>query len=357
MTWSDARRAVAVLCSLTVMVTSSSCGRSPTSPAITGRAGEATFTSLIVAGPALVQPGETASFTATARYSDGSSQDVTAKAEWWRPVNPSLELTSAGVFLAVHPGEGTAKASFNGRVGSVHVYVLESGTFKLSGHVSEAGGRVLSGVTVEVLSGTGAGLQATTDFHGEYAVYGVSGPVRLRASIDGYTTQIHDVAITAHGATEVFALIPSEVPANIAGEWVMTVAPSPSCRTGLPEIARGRPYDVQLSQQGTSLQMRISGPTLRIFSLAGFTGSVVGSRVRFLFPGDTDYGEWSSPVLYDMITSSETFGFDGLTEGSVTGDEIRTKLNGDLLYWNLAVPAFEPTWYCRATDHVVTLRR
>ena len=355
MTWSEARRAVTVLSSLTVMMTSSSCG-SPTSPA-PGRDEGAPFITLIVAGPSLVEPGQTVSFTATARSSDGSSHDVTARAEWWPPGNPSLQLTSPGVFLAVHPGEATVRAVFNRQVSSVNVFVLEKGTFKLSGVVSELDGRLLSGVTVEVLSGTGAGLQATTDFRGEYALYGVSGPLRLRASVDGYTTQIHDVAITAHGATEVFALVPTEVPANIAGEWVMTVAPSPSCRTGLPEIAHGRQYDVKLSQEGTSLQMRISSPTLKVVGVAPLPGSVLGSRVRFLLPGDTDYGEWTSPALYDVITSSETFGFDGFADGNVTGNEIRTKLNGDLLYWNLAVPTFDPTWYCRATDHVVTLRR
>ena len=44
----------------------------------------------------------------------------------------------------------------------MNVLVLEPGTFKLGGGVSDSSGGTISGVTVEVLSGTGKGLKATT---------------------------------------------------------------------------------------------------------------------------------------------------------------------------------------------------
>ena len=68
-----------------------------------------------------------------------------------------------------------------------------------------------------------------------------------------------------------------------------------------------------------------------------------------------DYGEWSSPDLYDHLSATETFGFDGSVDGTVTGSEIRGTMNGDLVYWN--APTYGPAWYCRATNHVVILRR
>ena len=73
--------------------------------------------------------------------------------------------------------------------------VLEPGTFKLSGPLSETGVGALNGATVEVLSGIGQGLRATSNSKG-YALYGVAGPVRLRASAEGFTPQVLDVVVT-----------------------------------------------------------------------------------------------------------------------------------------------------------------
>ena len=115
----------------------------------------------------------------------------------------------------------------------------------------------------------------------------------------------------------------------------MTVTSSPLCRAGLPDIAQGRTYEVRLTQQGTTLQWRISSPTLeknRDASL-GLGNNVLGSRVRLEFPGDTDEGEYTSPDLYDRLSPTELFGFTGSAEGTVTGSEIRLALNGSLTYW------------------------
>jgi hypothetical protein len=310
-------------------------------------------TSVAVSGPTSIEPGERASYAATARYSDGSSQDVTALAMWTAPVGSAIRLTTAGVVLGIRPGEGLLTA-FHEKAGSIRVFVLARGTFKLSGLVSDSSGRVLDGVTVEVLSGTGQGLQATTDGRGHYALYGVAGPVRLRASADGFTTQVHEVVVAANDSTDSFALTPAAETADVSGVWTMTVAPSPDCRPGFPKISQGRTYQLQVTQQGTGLQMKISSPTLQVFN-DQFHGSVVGTRVRLIFPGDTYYGEWSTPDLYDHLSPTEKFGFNGTVEGNVTGAEIRGRMNGDLVFWN--APTFDPAWYCRANDHIVTIQR
>jgi hypothetical protein len=268
-----------------------------------------------------------------------------------------IRFTSAGVAVADASGRGETPVSalYGGKSGSIQVLVLETGSFKLSGVVSESGGGSLDGVTVAVLSGTGQDLQATTGGHGHYALYGVAGPVRLRAAADGFAPQVHDVVVVGNDATDTFALTRLAAPADVSGVWTMTVSPSPSCRAGLPVIARGRTYQVQFTQQDTHLQVEISSPTLQVFNPYGNDDSILGSRVRFIFVGDTDYGEWSTPALYDHLSATETFGFDGSVDGTVTGSEIRGTMNGDLVYWN--APTYGPAWYCRATNHVVILRR
>jgi hypothetical protein len=345
-----------VVFAFVVAVASSSCNRSPVAPA--GQPSVPSLTSVRVSGPTSIAPGETARYTASAEYSDGSSKDVTNTASWWPESDKTwfpIHFTSPGVALGANRGEVNIAARVDGKVAYFHVLVLESGTFKLGGVVSEPGGGSLEGVTVEVLSGTGRGLQARTDGQGRYALYGVAGLVRLHASADGFTPQDHDVVVTSNDAMDSFALTTVERPADVSGVWTMTVEPSPSCRAGLPDIAHGRTYQVQLIQQGTRLQVRTSSPTLQVFNPDGDYGTIFGSHVRLHFVGDTDYGDWSTPDLYDHLSPTEKFGFDGSVDGTVTGSEIRGTMNGDLVYWN--APTYGPAWYCRATDHGVILRR
>jgi hypothetical protein len=346
-------RAVALVLAVAAI---SGCDRSPAGPSAAG--GPPTSVPIVtgvrIDGPTLVAPGESPHYIALEEYSDGSTKDVTATALWFPNAGGfAIHFTGPGVAAPAERGETLVVANA-GKIARLNVLVLEPGTFKLRGLVSEGGVGTLSGATVEVLSGIGQGLHATSDSKG-YALYGVAGPVRLHASADGFTPQIHEVVVTGNDAADSFALTLVDTPSDVSGVWTMTVSPAPSCPAGLPDIARGRTYEVKLIQQGTHLQVKTSSPTLEVFNPNENNGSIFGSRVRLNFVGDTDYGEWSSPDLYDHLSPTETFGFDGLADGTVTGSEIRAAMNGDLVYWNART--FAPAWYCRATNHVVILRR
>ena len=134
----------------------------------------------------------------------------------------------------------------------------------------------------------------------------------------------------------------------------MTVSPSPGCRPGLPDIARRRTYQVELIQNATRLQVKVSSPTLRR-NTDHHSGTVLGSSVRLVIVGDTDYGEWTYPDLYDQLSPTEAFGFSGFVQGTVNGPEIRATMDGDLVYFK--APETRPPWWCRSKDHIVTLRR
>ena len=115
-----------------------------------------------------------------------------------------INFVSPGIAAPAQRGEALVGAHA-GAVGRLTVLVLEPGTFKLSGPLSETGVGALSGATVEVLSGIGQGLRTTSHSNG-YALYGVAGPVRVRASAEGFTPQVLDLVVTNHGATQAFAL-------------------------------------------------------------------------------------------------------------------------------------------------------
>ena len=354
---------------LAAVVLTAGCDHSPTVPSTpTGsRTPGSTVRSLEVTGPAVLATGETARYRAFAQYSDGTRDDVTDAVQWAPSAPPgaapqtspnSLCFTARGVALGVRPGETTVTV-FQGTTMAARltVGVVDPGTFEITGAITESGGGPLPGVTVEVTAGTGQGLKTRTDVAGRYGIYGVAGPVQVRVSADGFVQQVRSLVIAAHGAIQAFELTPVEASAAVTGAWTMTVAPSPTCRNGLPEIARNRTYLIELLQFGTQLQFSISGPTLTVTRSYGQTGAVLGSRVRLQFPGDTDYGEWTSPDIYDRLSPTEQFGFVGTVDGVATESAIRGTLDGDLLYFNTATDRGGPTWYCRAKDHVVTLRR
>ena len=346
-----------VCCSLVFVLAATAiggCDRSPAAPSETPSS-VPVVSRVRIDGPTLVAPGESPRYAAIAEYSDGSSKDVTATASWL-PNDTSfpIHFTSPGIAAPAQRGEALVRANA-GTVGRLNVMVLEPGTFKLSGVVSEEGVGALHGATVEVLSGVGQGLKATSDSKG-YGLYGVSGPVRLRASADGFTPQIHDVAVTGNDATQAFDLTPAEPTSDVSGVWTMTISPSPGCRPGLPEIARSLTYHVELIQQATRLEVRITSPTLRQIPTPQHSGTVLGSRLRFVFVGDSDTGEgWTYPDLIDYFSETEKFGFTGIAQGTLNGSEIRATMDGDLVYW--VAPTLNATWFCRTKDHTVILRR
>ena len=347
---------------------SGACDRSPTGPSSAGAPAARTLRSLDIVGPTLVATGETVRYRASARYSTGPAEDVTSTAQWAPVPNPrtSIYFTGPGVAIAAQPGDSMVWATYGATVGSSIVLVLDPGTFKLAGIVTESGGAALSGglhaAAVEVVSGTGHGQRATVDEKGHYALYGIVGTVRVQASASGFVPHMTEVAVTSHGAAHNFALSPIESTADVSGHWTMTVVPSASCRPGLPESARGRPYQIELVQQGTRTHVTFIGATVTAHNPLSHGGIVLGSRVQLHFPGDTgglvgEFGEWSAPDIYDQLSPTERFGFDGVVNGTVTGSVIRATLNGDLVYDKTEPNRHEPVWYCRAQDHEVTLRR
>jgi hypothetical protein len=148
-----------------------------------------------------------------------SVKDVTATALWsptpnrtWLP----LRFTSSGEATASSRGEVLVAAAVENKVGSLTVFVLEPGTFKLSGVLSEAGKKTLTDATVEVLTGTGQGLTSSTA-QGRYALYGVGGAIRLRWSARGFSPEIHEVLVSGESISHDFALPPLRAPANVSG--------------------------------------------------------------------------------------------------------------------------------------------
>jgi hypothetical protein len=326
----------------------SACGKLPTEP-FDG------VKKLEVAGPTTAAPGQTLRYVATAHYVDGSTRDVTGDVTWNSTSSGLLSFTSPGVVTAKFNGEADVTAIFHVFKVSVHVLVLEPGTFKLSGTIREQGGGTLpSGGRIAILSGAGQGKLA---FGGPYMFYGVAGPIRLEASSTGYFSVVHEIDVTGHTVHNV-ELVPLDTPVDVAGDWTLTLGPPPpGCPAGLPAVAQTRSYSVAVIQKGTKLELRLRSPTLQVVSDGLTRGGVSGQRVSMFFDNVlNDFDEEVSTNLLDRLGATETFSFRAQLTFQGNESPIATTMDGTFRYWSRPVTQ-PPSWECKTTNYPVTLRR
>ncbi len=131
----------------------------------------------------------TIQLSATARFVDGSSRDVTSSATWVSSDTSLATVSPTGLVTAVGSGSVDARATYQGVTGTLTMQVGRPiQRFGVSGVVREvgAGGGGLAGVRLEIVRGPGAGSVATSDDSGSFRLGGVMGMVDITASKPGY---------------------------------------------------------------------------------------------------------------------------------------------------------------------------
>jgi len=219
----------------------------------------AVLTSIAIAGPAEIAPGTSGQFTATGRYDDGSTKDLSSTVSWRSGDSTILRSAGLGRFEALKGGETSVNANTLNKFTSTSVLVLQQGTFKLSGTVRDPGGTVDS-VDVEIVSGNASSLKTKSRYDGRYTLYGVAGGVRVRASAPGYATEEFDVTVTSHTVRDV-TLKTSGPIVDITGDWTLTVSTSSACSNSWPAALRKREITATITQSDTRFSLRFTGPT------------------------------------------------------------------------------------------------
>ena len=177
---------------------------------VAGPTATVTVTSLTISGNTSIRDiGGTTQLTATARYSDDTTQDVTARA-WWS-AGEGLSVSSPGLIRAVQYGRGTVYASMLGQDGrSVQatstVRVAPDGVFFATVSVSDHG-YATDGARVQVASSAGT-FSATTDLWGEVTLL-AAGDARLQVEKAGFRAVTASVTISADKTFE-FVLQPAD---------------------------------------------------------------------------------------------------------------------------------------------------
>ena len=295
---------------------------------------------IAVSGPAEIAPGSTAQFNATATYSDGSTTDVTSNASWTAQGTEALRSIGSGRYEGVGPGEGRVQVNFMGRLSTKPVLVLPAGTFKLSGVIQDAAGGV-SGVDVQVVSGTGAGQNTKSQFNGQYAVYGVVGVVGLRVSAPGYATQDLSVTVTGHQEQSVKLLTAGNT-VDVSGQWTLSVSTSGPCSETWSAEARKREVVANITQQDTRLTITFQNVPRFVSASRGRIASDAFSMELFY---DDYYLDWG---LTQQISSTEWVGVHGEFQGVASGPVITGTLTGNFHYYVTTAGAMFPSANPRA---------
>jgi hypothetical protein len=322
-----------------------------------------TIVDLTVTGPNTVPPGESAQFTATARYSDSSSRNVTNEVVWRTGTESVLSISSAGVATGRDRGESSVQASLGGRTATMgDVIVVPAGTYRLIGAVRESDTfRVVLGARVEVMAGTGQGLAATTR-DGGYRLYGVAGDIEVRATADGYHELRKRLQVTHHDQSVPLDLILAAPRATVPGTYTLTVTAAPECRAVLPAEAGVRTYRAVVGQDGPRVTVTLEDSMF--FAMHGrrfnrFVGFADPNGASFYLTGPDYfyYASYGADVLEQLSgTSLFTMSGSAVTRSSAAG------LSGTLFGLIEVVQGTQPGRLqrlasCRSTEHQFVLSR
>jgi hypothetical protein len=238
----------------------------------------------------VIDPGESVQLAANLSSADGLVENVSSRAAWEvRSATTAtvLSLTATGLATGGDRGDSVVTVRFDGRTAEAMIFVLPKGTFRLAGIVTE-GGVGLEKATVTVLSGVGEGLEASSDFYGHYFLYGVAGPVEVRASKMGYRERTERINVTTHFTH--FLQLAASLPGtdDYGGTYTLTFTAG-ACTPGFPEGAKRRVYTAAVGQSGSDLKVSLTGAD---FVLNGGRGNAF--RGAFTPTGEISF--WISPV-------------------------------------------------------------
>ena len=323
------------------------------------------LTGVTITGPAELAPGESGNYSAIAKYSDGSTRDVTSLASWPTSFG-NVTMSGPGVAVANSIGDAQIRVVYREPWESIpkeahgvkDVLVIPRGTFKISGRVTGPGG-LSSQTRVTVISGNLAGTSVPAA-GADYRLYGAVGPIELEVTAPNHVSQRREINVTGHTVQD-FALVPIGNFDEVSGPWTLTlVDPSPSCPPGFPSAARGRTYALNITQQFGKLSVDVSRPGLTVVqTIPGLIGgSVNGSQVTlwFLFFRNDLTNELLSVSILDRLSATETFSWEATMAGTYSGSEIAVgPASGTMIYTN--APNSPPAWFCTAVNHTFTVRR
>jgi hypothetical protein len=323
-------RTLAVLIGVAILAACGGDDRPPNSPSPTPpQPPPRAVTSVRIEGPASVAPGASAQFRLVASFPDGTTGDVTSQATWTSGNTSVLRASPGGIVQGTSRGEAALSGSYSSRSTHVYVLVLEDGTYRVTGRVTESGGG-LPDVRVEVVAGTGVGLSATTGSNGSYALYGLAGEVQIEANLDGFERERRTFVVGGHTTADL-ALRPTVTPTDLNGNWRLTLRASTGCVPAVPEDASTRSYDAAVVQAGTFVRIELKSASLSSTDVR-LEGVVIDRRLTVFLPFDDFYYAAYGLRYYSLVDTlgpSRVLAIAGTARGERAGAAVTGTLDGE----------------------------
>ena len=316
------------------------------------------LSSVAISGPDTIAPGQTGQFTLTARYSDGTSDDVSKTATWRAGRASVLTIVSGGLATAHDLGESSVTASFSSRSATKgDVVVAPEGTFRLSGRIRDAP-LFVAGAEVRIMSGPSEGLTTLSSFDGTYKMYGAVGDSEVRVRKEGYDDARQHFNVTASISAD-FNMILSKPRDIVAGTYTLRITAAPECGA-LPPEARQRTYTAVVTQDGSRLQVVLQDASFYksgSVSSNTFFGAVQPGGVTFTpYGGALYYGYYYyRPDVLEQLTATSLFMFGGTATVTATPAGRAGALSG--VVGILQAPKLTPMIACNSSNHRFELVR
>jgi len=350
-----------ILCLAATGAACSGCNRSPASPSNV----PASSIKLSITAPYAIAPGQTVSFVATASLSDGTTQDYTRKVAWSAFPTSVLSITGdTGEATALAAGDVTIAARFGmggpGSQAQITRTVLPPNTYRLTGTVLESGLPVQN-ATVVVVSGTGAGLSATTGGDGGYRLYGVAGVIQVKFTKPGYDDIVKPFTATQDDVLDFPEAHQTAALPSLAGTYTLTLSADPGCPTPpggvapLPDNFRQpRSYAVSVTQDGPALTLTLTGPAI-MPQENHFTGRLEPDATEFQI-GFGYFGDGLDDGVAEQVSSMQWFVFGGQVPAHKSGSAMTGHLDGALeVYTSSSPTSYILAAQCIASNNQFTL--
>lgn len=314
-------------------------------------------------GVAAVAPGASAQFTANIRLRDGTRQDVTGHVSW-RSANPAvLGITEGGLATGAGSGETVVTAVYNAISATTSVIVVPTGTYRVTGTVTEAGTPSgIGGANVEAIRDGVAVLDTTTDSSGAYRLYGVPSNAQLRISHDGFQTSTRQLTASAH-TTQNVPLVRSGSALDLNGRYTLTVAVNGSCQSfsssPLPAELRRRTYTADVTQNGGDLLVSLSGATFAKSSGGlgdHFRGTTTQNGALFQL-GDywSFYYYGIYPDVAERMSDGTVLVIGGTASTTLSASGLNGTLGGNMSQFGSDFPQFAWLGWC-GTNNTNTIQ-
>jgi carboxypeptidase family protein/Big-like domain-containing protein len=176
-----------------------------------------TLTSVTVTSSGAPVVGDTVQFTATATFSDGSTQIVSGQATWESSNTAVVTITGGGLATFLAPGEADIRATYRASSGTAmtgtsHVTVTPRTVARhtLTGTVTDAtNGNALPNVNARIVDGPDANRSAVTDSNGRFTIADVAaGSFTLQFTRSDYETR--SIPVSMSGDTSVTVQITAQ---------------------------------------------------------------------------------------------------------------------------------------------------